>query len=88
MGAARPFHTMPTTEASCRTAGSTQRSDDRDRRVRSVPIFDTDTERTVLQAEQAECLGVVWKPKISVMTGRRRRLEPLDPEGEGRRKIN
>ena len=33
------------------------------------------------QAEQAECLGVVRKSLISVMTRRRRRLEPLDPEG-------
>jgi nucleoside-diphosphate-sugar epimerase len=37
------------------------------------------------QAEQAECLGVVRKSLISVMTRRRRRLEPLDPEGEGRK---
>ena len=36
--------------------------------------------RRVLQAEQAECLGVVRKTMSSVMTRRQRRLEPLDPE--------
>jgi hypothetical protein len=34
----------------------------------------------IYQAEQAECLGVVRKSQISVMTRCRRRLEPLDPE--------
>jgi len=52
----------------------------------SRPAGDPGEDR--LQAEQAECLGVVRKSKISVMTRRLRRLEPLDPEGEGRRKIN
>ncbi|MFC4438548.1 MULTISPECIES: hypothetical protein [Natrialbaceae] len=34
----------------------------------------------ILQAEQAECHGVVRKSSISVMTRRLWRLEPLDPE--------
>ena len=39
-----------------------------------------------LQKKQRECLGVVRKSKISVMTRRLRRLEPLDPEGESRKR--
>ncbi len=35
-----------------------------------------------LQRKQGECLGVIRKTSSSVMTRRRRRLEPLDPEGE------
>ena len=38
-----------------------------------------------LQAEQAECLGVVRKSEISGMTRRLRRLKPLAPEAVHRR---
>jgi hypothetical protein len=43
--------------------------------------FNSDLNAEFLQAVQGECLGIVRKSSISVMT-RRLRLEPLAPEGE------